>query len=219
MYNSNNSNTTVNIISPRTDSASTRRMNQNYYNPNQQKPLNNLQPAAVQPYGYISLTQSSYGDFNAASRRELQASHVEELKSRLVTRLGFVDSGTNDPARTITERIKSYDKYYNSLPPKYKSALKKSKYNGLDVQIDTPRECHMKPSINNKKIKFEAENDVCFTVDKEFYVNNNLKNTVWWSAQELLFIRNIVMTEAVRIQRNNPNLKIGQCIKEICKNS
>lgn len=192
MYNSNNSNTTLNIVSPRTDNASTRRTNQNYCNPNQQKPLNNLQTTTAHPYGYIRLSHSPY-----------------------------------DPARTIPERIKSYDKYYDSLTPKYKSAMKKSKNNesfdsALDVpnaRCDKPIEYHMKTGDKNKKIKFETENDVCFTVDKEFYVNHNLKNTVWWSAQELLFIRNIVMAEAVRIQRNNPNLKICECIKEICKNS
>jgi hypothetical protein len=178
MYNSNNNNTTVNLVSPRTDNISTRRTNPYYYN-NQQKPLNNISSSGVNPYGYISLSHSPY-----------------------------------DPAQSITDKIKSYDKYYNSLPPKYKSALKKNKYNEIDPQPNT-----LKTTTKNKKIHFDTENDVRFTFDKDFYLDNNLKNTVWWSAQELLFIRNIVMTEAVRIQRSNPKLKIGQCIKEVCKNT
>jgi len=177
MYNSNNNNTTVNLVSPRSDNISTRCTNPYYYN-NQQKPSNNISPG-VSPYGYISLSHSPY-----------------------------------DPALTITDKIKSYDKYYNSLPQKYKSALKKSKNNEIDAQPNT-----LKTSTKNKKIHFDTENDVRFTIDNDFYLDNNLKNTVWWSAQELLFIRNMVMTDAVRIQRSNPKLKIAQCIKEICKNT
>jgi hypothetical protein len=94
-----------------------------------------------------------------------------------------------------------------TFPAKYKSVLKKSKYDGSNN----------KPASTNKKITFGNKNCVVFTVDNEFYANNNLKNSIWWSAQELMFIRNMVMREAFRIQRNNPNLNIGQCIKEICK--
>jgi hypothetical protein len=98
------------------------------------------------------------------------------------------------------------DSQCGTFPTKYKSVLKKSKYGNSN-----------KPVSTNKKISFENKNHVVFTVDKEFYINNNLKNSIWWSAQELLFIRNMVMTQAMRIQRNNPNLNIGQCIREICK--
>jgi hypothetical protein len=101
-----------------------------------------------------------------------------------------------------------YDKYSGSFTPKYKSVLKKSTYNGSNIKTPT-----------NKKITFENKNKIVFIVDKEFYANNNLKHSIWWSAQELMFIRNMVMTEAVRIQRNNPNLNIAQCVKEICKYS
>lgn len=104
------------------------------------------------------------------------------------------------------QRLK--EQSYDVLPQKYKSVLKKSKYGGSNMKTQT-----------NKKITFDKKTQVIFTVGKEFYTNNNLKSSIWWSAQELLFIRNIVMTEAARIQRNNPNLNIGQCVKEICKQS
>jgi hypothetical protein len=107
----------------------------------------------------------------------------------------------------IDTRSSHGDPQCGTFPEKYKSVLKKSKYYGSNN----------KPASTNKKITFENKNHVVFTVDKEFYANNNLKSSIWWSAQELMFIRNMVMSEVVRIRRNNPNLNIGQCIKEICK--
>jgi len=104
------------------------------------------------------------------------------------------------------QRLK--EQSHDIFSQKYKSVLKKSNYDGSNIKIRT-----------NKKIKFDKKTQIILTVDKEFYVNNNLKNSIWWSSQELLFIRNIVMTEAARIQRNNPKLNIGQCVKEICKHS
>ena len=102
---------------------------------------------------------------------------------------------------------------FDNFPLKYKSVLKKSKYDGSNMKTSNIK------TSTNKKIKFDKKININFTFDKEFYVNNNLKNSIWWSAQELLFTRNIVMTEAARIQRKHPNLNIGQCVREMCKHS
>jgi len=169
MYNSNIYNTSINVVTARTEPAT-------QYNSIKNYPLNtplNMMKPTVHTYGYISLYETP--------RNEPQTWMAQQP----VVCRGDTQCGTF-PA---------------------KSVLKKSKYDGSNN----------KPASTNKKITFENKNHVVFTVDKEFYANNNLKSSIWWSAQELMFIRNMVMTEAIRIQRNNPNLNIGQCIKEICK--
>ena len=165
MYNSNIYNTSINVVTARTEPAT-------QYNSTKNYPLNaslNMMKPTVHTYGYISLYETP--------RNVPQP---------------WIDTGRGDSQ-------------CGTFPAK--SVLKKSKYDGSNN----------KPTPTNKKITFENKNHVVFTVDKEFYANNNLKSSIWWSAQELMFIRNMVMTEAIRIQRNNPNLNIGQCIKEICK--
>jgi hypothetical protein len=172
MYNSNIYNTSINVVTARTEPTTQYNSIKNYPS---NAPLNMMKPT-VHTYGYISLYETP--------RNEQQTWMAQQpvvcRGSRPVPQCGTF------PA---------------------KSVLKKSKYDGSNS----------KPSSTSKKITFENKNHVVFTVDKEFYTNNNLKGSIWWSAQELMFIRNMVMSEAVRIQRNNPNLNIGQCIKEICK--
>jgi len=68
-----------------------------------------------------------------------------------------------------------------------------------------------------KKITFNNNNNVILVEGKEFYINNNIKNDIWWSSKELDFIRNMCSIEVARIQRNNPNKPPAQCIKEMCK--
>lgn len=170
MYNSNIYNTSINVVTARTEPAT-------QYNSIKNYPLNaplNMMKPTVHTYGYISLYEKP--------RNEPQTWMATACAGRGDSRCG-------------------------TFSAKYKSVLKKSKYDGSNN----------KPASTNKKITFENKNRVVFTVDKEFYANNNLKNSIWWSAQELMFIRNKVMSEAVRIQRNKPNLNIGQCIREICK--
>jgi len=172
MYNSNIYNTSINVVTARTEPTTQYNSIKNYPS---NAPLNMMKPT-VHTYGYISLYETP--------RNEQQTWMAQQpvvcRGSRPVPQCGTF------PA---------------------KSVLKKSKYDGSNS----------KPSSTSKKITFENKNHVVFTVDKEFYTNNNLKGSIWWSAQELMFIRNMVMSEAVRIQRNNPNLNIGQCIREICK--
>ena len=172
MYNSNIYNTSINVVTARTEPAT-------QYNSIKNYPLNtplNMMKPTVHTYGYISLYEKPRNE----PQTWMAQQPVACRDSRPVSQCGTF------PA---------------------KSVLKKSKYGGSNT----------KPASTNKKITFENKNHVVFTVDKEFYTNNNLKNSIWWSAQELMFIRNMVMSEAVRIQRNNPNLNIGQCIREICK--
>jgi hypothetical protein len=68
-----------------------------------------------------------------------------------------------------------------------------------------------------KKITFNNYNNVILVAGKEFYINNNIKNDVWWSSKELNFIRNMCSIEIARIQRNNPKMSPTECIKEMCK--
>lgn len=89
--------------------------------------------------------------------------------------------------------------------PKLNSILKKSKFNNL-------------PTIN-KKISFQNHNLVIIVMGKEYYVDNNIKNDIWWSSKELEFIRNMFKIEASKLQKNYPHMSMSQCIKELCKRS
>ena len=71
----------------------------------------------------------------------------------------------------------------------------------------------------NKKISFKNHNLVMIIACKEYYVDNNIKNDVWWSSKELEFIRNMFTIEVAKMQRNHPGMSVTQCIKEICKRS
>jgi hypothetical protein len=68
------------------------------------------------------------------------------------------------------------------------------------------------------KVTFEPNYDkIILIYGLSFYHNNNIKNDVWWSSNELNKMRELVTSEVMYLRNMHPNWSISHCIREICK--
>jgi hypothetical protein len=60
-----------------------------------------------------------------------------------------------------------------------------------------------------------SNNETIFINGKDFYKNNNIKNQIWWSANELALIREIFINEIKKMNSLYPKLSTRECIFEL----
>jgi len=65
-------------------------------------------------------------------------------------------------------------------------------------------------------VKFnQNENKILYINGKDFYKQNNIKNKMWWSTQELTYIRDMFMIEVKRIKNKYPHKTQRECMLEL----
>lgn len=75
-----------------------------------------------------------------------------------------------------------------------------------------------KQKKGKNKVTFEPNyNKIIFIYGLSFYNNNNIKNDVWWSSNELNKMRELVTNEVMYLRNIHPTWSISHCIREICK--
>jgi len=67
-----------------------------------------------------------------------------------------------------------------------------------------------------KKVNIDTKyNKMIIIQGLSFYMENNMKKDMWWTATELNNIRKMFTNELTRMKRLNPQWSITQCIHEL----
>ena len=61
----------------------------------------------------------------------------------------------------------------------------------------------------------QTKNKTVYINGKDFYKNNNIKHNIWWSQQELAFIRNMFTIEVQRECAKYPNKSQRDCVLDL----
>lgn len=61
----------------------------------------------------------------------------------------------------------------------------------------------------------QTKNKTVYINGKDFYKNNNIKHNIWWSPQELAFIRNMFTIEVQRECAKYPNKSQRDCVLDL----
>jgi len=81
----------------------------------------------------------------------------------------------------------------------------------LHTNIDSPV-----TSARKTHVRFnQHKNKTIYINGKDFYQQNDIKNKIWWSPQELSFIRNMFMIEVRKVNDRCPHKTPRECISEI----
>jgi len=84
----------------------------------------------------------------------------------------------------------------------------------IDEKI-SPRKAHVTPRMYQTVTFNQTKNKTVYINGKDFYKNNNIKNNIWWSPQELAFIRNMFTIEVQRECIKNPNKSYRDCVLDL----
>lgn len=84
----------------------------------------------------------------------------------------------------------------------------------IDKKI-TPRKAHVTPRKPQNVSFNQTKNKTVYINGKDFYKNNNIKNNIWWSQNELAFIRNMFSIEVQRECARYPNKSQRDCVMDL----
>jgi len=73
----------------------------------------------------------------------------------------------------------------------------------------TPKNKKMNVTFN------QTNNKIIYINGKDFYNKNNIKHEIWWSPQELSFIRNMFMNDVQKVNKKYPNKTPKECILKL----
>ena len=95
-----------------------------------------------------------------------------------------------------------------------------SEYSNYDMEPQSERiflQSNSCKTLEKKQhVKFnQNENKILYINGKDFYKQNNIKNKMWWSTQELTYIRDMFMIEVKRIKNKYPHKTQRECMLEL----
>lgn len=119
-----------------------------------------------------------------------------------------------DYKKNSNKTQKRYDlSIYSSRPPQLPVIYSRSStpIYPLQTPIDSPITAAKKTHVRFNQHK----NKTIYINGKDFYQQNDIKHKIWWSPQELNFIRNMFMIEVRKVNDQCPHKTPRECISEI----
>ena len=75
----------------------------------------------------------------------------------------------------------------------------------------------IRKSLNKNRVTFNQEhNKIILIHDLSFYIDNNIKQDIWWTFTEINTMRKFVSSEITRLKLINPKWTVQKCIHRIC---
>ncbi len=73
-------------------------------------------------------------------------------------------------------------------------------------------------SYSPRKVKIFVEENKTFYINGiDFYISNNIKKDIWWTADELKHFRDMFFEEVNRRKFFQPWMTHKECAQELCK--
>jgi len=118
------------------------------------------------------------------------------------------------------ENILNTNKISENVPYEYKS---RDETNNIIFRINTSPKISFRKnktmnSNSSRKVKIFIEENKTFYINGiDFYISNNIKKDIWWTADELKQFRDMFFEEVNRRKFFQPWMTHKECVKELCK--